>query len=308
MSETWLQYERKRNAFEKKWKQRIEKELNKPLYAYIESYKAGTPSLNVFSATTLSGVLLRMYADVGKHFAKEQYRELRQISKVGIGRNSTQRDGKNWEQAYQLKRGALGFSIDWANRVIEKLRLSALNLAQKISNFTRQKVLDILEQAQTDNLSLDETVKRLISEVEGMNASRAEAITRTEVGRAAGIGKREGAKALGVQLRKKWVSARDHRTRVNPKRDPKKGDHWVLNGQVRDFNEPYSNGVHQLMQPGDPNAPASETVRCRCTETYEVVTDEQGKPIQQTYFDRPDTGQLIGGVALGSVIQEAVNA
>lgn len=205
---------------------------------------------------------------------------------------------------YNVKRGALGFSIDWARRIIDRLRFSAINLASRISQTTREHILRILEQAQTDNLTLDETVARITDEVQGINERRAETIARTEVGRAANEGKRSGAKELGVKLRKEWVSARDQRTRVNPGKDPRKGDHWVLNGQVKDFNEPFSNGVHQLMQPGDPEAPPSETVNCRCVNVYSVVKDEEGKPVPYDYIDKPTPGiQQPQGIALQQVLE-----
>jgi hypothetical protein len=61
--------------------------------------------------------------------------------------------------------------------------------------------------------------------------------------------------------KKKWVTAKDKAVRGNDPKD--KANHVVLNGQIRDINKPFSNG---LMHPGDPDGPAKEITECRCIE------------------------------------------
>ena len=285
MNEQLLTYERKRNAFEKRYTAKVRKALNKQLFEYVESYKQGRADINIFTSFEVANVLFAIYSNVGKHFGRREYYNLRSEAKV-----RTNGVNKSVELSYQVKRAALGFSIDWANKIIERLRIQGLNLAQKISSTTRRKVLYILQEAQTENLSLDETVKRLIEEVKEFNRNRAETIARTEVGRAATEGKMQGAKELGVELDKIWISAEDYRVRRNPTGDARKGDHWKLNEQRRSFDEPFNNGVHRLNQPGDPNAPASETINCRCTVVFKVKKDAQGRTIRRNYIDKPFIG------------------
>lgn len=317
----WLTYERKRAAFERKWKVVIERALKKQTLYYVEQYKAGRLA-GAMPDLTFTELLYALYGDVGHHFAGTTNRQIRASIQGGrrigslsrpegveksIGQNKelhehTQGMAKGYSgngnradtagggraqeqrQVLVLKSGSLGFSPDWANRVIDRLRDAGLRFAQKISNETRNILLRILEQAQSDNLTLDETVTLMVERATEINASRAESIARTEVGRAATEGKMQGAKALGVELEKVWISSRDNRTRHNPRHDPKKGDHWVLNGQRKPFDEPFDNGVHQIMQPGDKNAPASETIRCRCTVIFKVKTDPQGRAIERNYL------------------------
>lgn len=303
---TWRQYEQKRNALEKRWQKRILVVLNNQLKNYVTSLRNGQPNLDTFASSQLTETLSALYGDVGAYWARTTFRELRpeavllrtsrrngtrsqpatgvSISNAILQKQSSQSDTYPGVDALRLKRGALGFSIEWASRIINRLRMAGLRLATFISETSRDRVLKILEEAQSENLTLDETAQRLIEQVGEINRRRALTIARTEVGRASGEGKMQGAKELGVELTKKWVSARDHRTRRNPNHDPGKGDHWVLNGQVKDFDEPFDNGVHKLMQPGDASAPPSETIACRCTVVFEVKKDMQGRAIERQYL------------------------
>jgi uncharacterized protein with gpF-like domain len=63
---------------------------------------------------------------------------------------------------------------------------------------------------------------------------------------------------------KEWISVNDRRRRAS---------HAVLEGQVREVNEPFSNG---LMFPGDPNGSADETINCRCNIVLVPRRDENG--------------------------------
>lgn len=91
---------------------------------------------------------------------------------------------------------------------------------------------------------------------------RAKVIARTEALRAVHQGNEEAyrqALASEVirqdQLARTWRSARDSRTRDT---------HQFLNGQERKWGEVWTTSNGTLRYPGDPQAPASETVQCRC--------------------------------------------
>ena len=60
------------------------------------------------------------------------------------------------------------------------------------------------------------------------------------------------AKDMGADIVKQWDSALDKRTRPS---------HQRVDGEVRELDEPFSNG---LMYPGDPAGGAAEVVNCRC--------------------------------------------
>lgn len=75
-------------------------------------------------------------------------------------------------------------------------------------------------------------------------------VARTEVSHAAGYGQREAARQSGVVKTHTWVSSRDDRVR---------DEHQILDGETKDFNEPYSDGS---MYPGE------NDINCRCVESY----------------------------------------
>lgn len=66
----------------------------------------------------------------------------------------------------------------------------------------------------------------------------------------------EQAKEKGIDVRKKWVSGHDGRVRDS---------HAHLDGQIRDIDKPFDNG---LMYPADSSGAPAEVYNCRCTLTY----------------------------------------
>ena len=92
---------------------------------------------------------------------------------------------------------------------------------------------------------------------------RAEVIARTEALRSVHAGTeelyRQAIDAGHVQeqeLERTWVAAADERTRAS---------HQNLNGMKRGINETFPGQDGELKYPGDPDAPASETIQCRCS-------------------------------------------
>ena len=101
-------------------------------------------------------------------------------------------------------------------------------------------------------------------------ASRAEAIGRTESLRALHAAQDEvydqavDAGQLDVdRIQQEWHAGDPPRTR---------GSHHPMNGQLRRHGVAFRSGDgYELLHPGDPNAPASETVNCRCRKTRRVL-------------------------------------
>ena len=87
----------------------------------------------------------------------------------------------------------------------------------------------------------------------------AERILRTETNRAFNLAAHaqmeQHAKDI-PGLRKQWMATADGRTRIS---------HLLTHGQVVPVDEPFSVNGSELMFPGDPIGPASETINCRCT-------------------------------------------
>lgn len=95
-----------------------------------------------------------------------------------------------------------------------------------------------------------------IANASSIPLKRARTITRTEAGRvqeqATYDAAQEAIKA-GADVVKQWSAVRDGKTRDS---------HRSLDGQVREMNERFSNG---LLYPKEPGGAASEVINCRCT-------------------------------------------
>lgn len=98
-------------------------------------------------------------------------------------------------------------------------------------------------------------IARNISNTAKAPLSRAETITRTEghrIQQQSSDDSRNSAIKKGANLVKQWDSTLDGKTRDS---------HRMVDGEIREENEAFSNG---LMFPGDPSGPAAEVVNCRC--------------------------------------------
>lgn len=104
-------------------------------------------------------------------------------------------------------------------------------------------------------------------------APRAAVIARTEVIGACNRGSYEQVKASGFQAEKTWLATGDTRTRPT---------HKNANGQTVPLEQDYKVGGIGMDGPHDPTAPPSETIQCRCTQTYDFGEGD---------FDLPATGR-----------------
>lgn len=105
---------------------------------------------------------------------------------------------------------------------------------------------------------LQEDRSHIVSELDGDESywqNRGNRIARTE---ATGATNHAAQSALQDEgwAQKEWLSSVDARTRPS---------HASASGQRVPVGEPFLVGGYQMMNPGDPSAPAAETVNCRCT-------------------------------------------
>ena len=98
---------------------------------------------------------------------------------------------------------------------------------------------------------------------------RAETIARTEALRATHTALHEAYQQFGEsgsvaveELQRTWISTRDNRVRR---------DHAAASGQKRGLHELFLVGGWPMLHPGDPNAPASQTINCRCAVTTRMI-------------------------------------
>ena len=108
------------------------------------------------------------------------------------------------------------------------------------------------------SLILGESIPKIATRIRAVTQGcryQAVRIARTETLRALNQGAMISyyqAQEMGIRLKKQWLSTQDDRTRDS---------HVPMMGEVRNIDEPFSNG---LMYPLDPSGEPEETINCRC--------------------------------------------
>lgn len=149
----------------------------------------------------------------------------------------------------------MGLSFDLLQPgLLEYTEREAAWLVTQVTDTTKREIRAAL----TAGLAEGEGIPALTARIQESGAfarSRAELIARTETTRVTNGGQRESLAAYaaesGDRVTKRWLNAGDERVR-DSHREP-------LNGEVRDIDEPFSNG---LQAPGEPG--------CRCTLIYSM--------------------------------------
>jgi len=90
--------------------------------------------------------------------------------------------------------------------------------------------------------------------------NRTNTIGRTEITQIANSSTLDSYKQSNVISKKIWLTSRDKKVRPATKFD--KGDHKKLDGEEKNLNEKFSNG---LMYPGEQTSRPEENINCRCT-------------------------------------------
>jgi uncharacterized protein with gpF-like domain len=219
-------------------------------------------------ADKLAPTLQYVYKTAGLMGAKMQWEELKQSVKQG------------------QKAGGFGRNEQWIQDVINYLKLHLLKFIQDISETMRQDMINILQKGIDEQLSISEIVKNL--QATGLIEARAKVIARTEIVRAANVGHSVAAKSFPYEVNKRWSSAKDHHTRHS---------HVYINGHVVDENDffkvPDYKGdkplgtFSEMLYPGDSEAPAAQTINCRCRVLYQAKRDQAGNLIMRDQTQAP---------------------
>lgn len=199
-----------------------------------------------------------------REFVAEQQMATREALLDGIRR------GINPRQMAVTLRDSIGLTqyqvqiINNYRRQLETLDASALARALRDKRFDRTVLNSIADQTPLTPVQIDRMVDRYR---EKWLKYRSEVIARTESLRAV----HEGTDLMyqqavdngtldGEDLVRTWDNSGDARVR-----DPA---HTLMQGQKRKLRESFTSGAgNHLKRPGDPDAPASETVQCRCAVT-----------------------------------------
>lgn len=201
-----------------------------------------------------------------REFTAEQRLATRVALEDGIAR------GVNPVEMARAFRGSIGLTARQQAAVVNYRRLLEQGSSEALYRQLRDARFDrTVARAIRDGKPLTaEQVDRMVARYgERYLKYRSEVIGRTEALRAVHAGTEETYRQAideGVvepqQLRRKWVTARDERVRHS---------HSSLNGQERGIDEVWEAEGGVLRYPGDPSAPASETVQCRCALSTRIT-------------------------------------
>jgi hypothetical protein len=210
----------------------------------------------------MGAAVLNIHKTAGSLFAN---RTLSQLKKIKASVEAT-KEAEFHVSPLSFKYSIFGFNAEWLAEIVAYFEQYLLDKAViKVSNTTRESILRILDKASAEGWSNDKIVHELspLEEIRG----RARMIVRTETVRASNYGVLLGADKYEYEVLKEWVSVPDKRRRHS---------HATVEGQQREIEEPFGNGLYF---PGDPNGPAKEVINCRCILTMIPKRDELGRLI-----------------------------
>ncbi len=157
------------------------------------------------------------------------------------------------ETEYQVKLAYQQFKRETVLKAIENPIANISLESNKAA--VRNAIQSAITQSIIKGEGINDAGKRVKRALE-QNANNAFRIVRTETTRIMNQGELDSmahAKDVGLPIKKQWVSTLGPTTRSS---------HAALDGEIKDIDEPFSNG---LMYPGDPSRPPEEIINCSCT-------------------------------------------
>lgn len=209
-----------------------------------------------------------------REFGEQQRRATREALTDGIRRGANPREqARAFRQSIGLTQKQTQAVNNYRN-LLENLDRGALQRKLRDGRFDGAVRRAIREGKPLTKTQVDRMVGRY---AERSLKHRSEVIARTESLRSVHQGNREMFRQAidnGVlasdQLVQIWNTAADERVRSS---------HATMNGQERPMDVPFTSGAgNSLAHPGDPDAPGSETIQCRCVVATRIasVSELQG--------------------------------
>jgi HK97 family phage portal protein len=228
------------------------------------SFKAEDPKAEIVSKAELRRRLQKVNASFEEKWTEQQLKYLEAVVDLGY----------NTQLALPFKlpnEDALAaLKVRGAKNRREILEARAMDTFAQMSKTTTDKVLDLVEAGVEEGKSVDKISQDIGSYMRNnadeigaraMTIARTETLTASSLGQAAAM--QDAAKVIPA-LKKMWINAGDDRVRGNPGGlyAKSEADHWTLQGEVKDWDADFSNG---LAFPRDPSGGAGEVINCRCT-------------------------------------------
>jgi uncharacterized protein with gpF-like domain len=233
----WLKFHRFQKRYESIYTPQVNKALQQQHEQYIDN---GT--LMAVNSAPIYKVLHSLYIDSAYIWAHRATANLRK------------------------ERLTMGFS----ERIIELMKnyfgIDLLNLAEDITQTTKDVIQAVLSDAAEQGFGFDEIVRRLRSTE--LTSKRARLIARTETVASANAASNVAAQDSGLIMDKIWISAKDRRTRLH---------HREVDEHIVAMHDTFTVGFTQMKFPGDKAGGAEECCNCRCTHAFIPRRDANGR-------------------------------
>jgi len=242
------------SAFEKELTKADKRQISKVKRYYKSEYNKGIESFLaegqtnfqlLFNTSDLLKIYRDLYSDIGLQFAKWYARNFDKYIEKGVNPNQYV---DQWQNSFASYGSAVG---------AQRVTLVSGTAKKTLVKITQQLLTDIDFQ----KLGIIEKGRILKSQFNKYSTYQAERLVRTEATNAANFATTESAKTIfpAEQLMKEWIASFDDRTRTT---------HAEVDGNEVSANDTFMVGGAQMMFPGDPSAPASEVINCRCSVAY----------------------------------------
>jgi len=158
----------------------------------------------------------------------------------------------------------------------------ALNTGRKITQVqdtTKKMISKVIQTGVSAGQTNREIATRIRNTGKVDSKFRALRIARTETLGLYNSATDASVRETGLKFVRVWSTTKDLRTRRR-----KKGsiwDHWVVDGQKRAQNDPFSVSGEKLSFPGDPKGSAGNIINCRCVLLYERDRSGQARPVSE---------------------------
>jgi len=246
---------RSRNQIERKGLRLITQALRSQYKSFLDAALQSSPSFWKDYANRISKQPIQQFF--------EQFYPMSAQLSVMTYQNMTQKKSIESDvllSAYQMRMKKILEEREYAERIVT------------ITNTTQERITSVIEEvlseAELNGYGIDK-IKTALKDQIGANfrgnvMARAKAIAQTEMISASNQASTYAADSTGMEYRKYWSTS--HLQGIRPTHIMAEQDSIAKGGLRKD--ELFANG---LKYPGDPSAPAEETVNCRCTILHEII-------------------------------------
>lgn len=271
------QFQRRQTLYEKRYQVRIFKHLKRSYNAAADLIaEQGTNVIYKADQEELVKVFQALYSDVTLKEAKISYREVLQP----LEGNRLQKKDIIDDLIGILNPQGRGLVNIWRSLLDNFLQVRLTNRITLISRTTEERIYKLIEQGMFEGLGQEELARLIRREAGGnLNINRSRNIARTETVVAANQGKYLAAQSSNLVMQKKWVPAKDARTRRSH-RDMLNRDWIGLNEDFAILNMELGT-LEPAKHPGDDRLSAGNVINCRCSLIFQPVRDMNGNLIRK---------------------------